>query len=124
MLRTVFAILTLGVLFAGCETRHPSAEQQTIQGVVTQVPADVRSVHAWHGHRFLVGSTPVIATNAVSEHELEQYVGKSVVVSGIWEAGQKWQPTEEDENMPAPAYPDEQMIRGGGLKVSSIQLSE
>jgi hypothetical protein len=48
-----------------------------------------------------------------------------VVVSGIWDAGQEWRPTEEEKNMPMPVYPDENIIiRGEGLKVSSIQLSK
>jgi len=89
------------------------------------IPASVRSSQAWHGHQFMVGSTPVIPTAAVPEKELKWHVGKSVVVSGIWHAGQQWRPTEEEKNMPMPVYRDEQIIiRGEGLKVSSIQLSK
>ncbi|MDH3692675.1 MAG: hypothetical protein OEU36_24880 [Gammaproteobacteria bacterium] len=125
MIRNLLAILMLGILFAGCTTRHPPPEQKTVQGVMKHVPANVRSSQAWQGHQFMVGSTPVIPTAAVPEKELEWHVGKSVVVSGIWDAGQEWWPTEEEKNMPMPVYPDEQIIiRGEGLKVSSIQLSK
>ena len=125
MSRDLLAILMLGILFAGCTTRHAPPEQMTVQGVMKHIPASVRSSQAWHSHQFMVGSTPVIPTAAVSEKELKWHVGKSVVVSGIWHAGQQWRPTEEDENMPMPVYPDEQIIiRGEGLKVSSIQLSK
>jgi hypothetical protein len=89
------------------------------------IPANVRSSQAWQGHQFMVGSTPVIPTAAVPAKKLKWHVGKSVVVSGIWHAGQPWRPTEEEKKMPIPVYPDEQIIiRGEGLKVSSIQLSK
>jgi hypothetical protein len=92
---------------------------------MTHVPANVKSLQAWQGHQFMVGSTPVIPTAAVPAKELKWHVEKSVVVSGIWHAGQPWRPTEEEEKMPMPVYPDEQIIiRGDGLKVSSIQLSK
>ena len=125
MIRNLLAILMLGILFTGCTTRLAPPEQMTVQGVMKHFPANVRRSHAWHGHQFMVGSTPVIPTAAVPEKELKWHVGKSVVVSGIWHAGQQWRPTEEEENMPMPVYPDEQIIiRGDGLKVSSIQLSK
>ena len=125
MIRNLLAILMLGILFAGCTTRHSPVEQMTVQGVMKHIPANVRSSQAWQGHQFMVGSTPVIPTAAVPAKELKWHVGKSVVVSGIWHAGQQWRPTEEEENMPMPVNPDEQIvIRGEGLKVSSIQLSK
>lgn len=125
MIRKLLAILMLGILFAGCTTRHAPPEQMTVQGVMKHIPASVRSSQAWHGHQFMVGSTPVIPTAAVPEKELKWHIGKSVVVSGIWHAGQQWRPTEEEKNMPMPVDPDEPIIiRGDGLKVSSIQLSK
>jgi hypothetical protein len=87
-------------------------------------PSHVKSSQSWQGHNFIVGDTPVIPTASVPENELEKHVGKSVIVTGVWYGGQEWQPSEE-EVLPMPVKPDNKIIiRGDGLKISSIKLIE
>jgi len=125
MIRKILITLILSMFIAGCAKQGPDPEQKTVQGLMKHYPANVRSSQAWQGHNFMVGDTPVIPTGAVPENELLRHVGKSVVVSGVWHAGQQWQPSKEEKNIPMPVNPDNQIIiRGDGLKVSSIELAE
>ncbi|MGB0744303.1 MAG: hypothetical protein ACPGSB_07230 [Opitutales bacterium] len=98
---------------------------RTVQGVLKHYPSDVRSAQAWHGYNFMVGNTPVIPTKELTEEKLKEFVGAKVSVTGVWEPGREWKPTEEQTAMPMPAYPDEQkIIVGDGLKATSISLVE
>jgi len=122
MTKIILATLILSMFAAGCAQQGPDPELKTVQGLMKHFPADVKSSQAWQGHHFMVGDTPVIPTAAVPEAELRRHVGKSVVVSGVWYAGQQWQPGEEEKDLPMPVMPDNQIIiRGDGLKVSSIR---
>ena len=123
-MRTLSGILAFGTfLAAGCSTQQPPPEERTVQGVLEHFPSDVKSSQAWHGHNFMVGKTPVLPTDTVPEDVLKKHVGNLVVVTGIWHPGERWQPTEEEMNMPTPVDPEKEVvIRGDGLEASSVKL--
>ena len=100
-------------------------EQRTVRGMLEHFPSDVKSVEAWYGHNFMVGDTPVIATEEVPEETLSKFVGTEVVITGVWQPGEQWNPTEEEANMPNPVSPDTAaVIRGDGIKASTIKPVE
>ncbi len=73
----------------------------------------------------MVGTTPILPTEPVPEDVLKKYVGNLVVVTGVWHPGERWEPTEQEMNMPMPVDPEKEVvIRGDGLKASSIALVE
>ena len=122
MIRRILFVLVLIMYFHGCSTQQKTPEQMTIQGVLNHFPTNVRSMQAWSDHQFMIGNTPIIPTPAVPEERLKRHVGSSVIVSGVWHAGKEWHPTEEEKDMPMPAYPKKQIIsRGDGLRLSSIK---
>ena len=56
---------------------------------------------------------------------LKKFVGAMVTVSGTWQPGEPWVPTEEEKLMPMPVDPDNDVvIRGDGLLAASIGLIE
>ena len=146
MMKKVTLLLLSGSVIAGCSNEDPGPdqnpspmqesalkqesvpEQKTVRGLLNHFPSDVRSAQAWHGHNFLVGDTPVIPTEAVSEETLKEFVGSKVVVTGVWHPGERWNPSEEEQNMPRPLdppHPDqEEIVRGDGHKASSISRLE
>ena len=125
MMKNTFVIMLLGCLVAGCATQRRLPQQKTVRGYLKHFPSNVRSSQAWHGHHFMVGNTPVIPTDEVPEEILKKFVGALVMVSGAWHPGERWNPTEEEMNMPMPVDPDKQVvIRGDGLRASMIGLVE
>jgi hypothetical protein len=97
-------------------------KQKTAQGVLKHFPSDVRSAQAWHGHTFMVGKTPVIATEKVPEEALMKLVETEVIVSGVWYPGERWNPTEEEARMPTPLSSDtEGVVRNQGIRASSVK---
>lgn len=137
MIKKVTAILLFGTLIIGCsdhesESRPESEsakvsvpEQRTVRGVLRHFPSDVKSAEAWHGHNFIVGDTPVIATENVSQETMKRFVGLEVIVSGVWHPGEQWKPTEEESGLQAPVYPDgEVVVRGDGIQAASIKPAE
>lgn len=100
---------------------EPTQERKTVRGVLKYFPSDVKSAQAWNGHQFIVGDTPVIATDKVPEETLKKFVGRELTVSGIWYPGEPWNPTEEAASLPNPLpHNKEAVVRGDGLKISSI----
>ena len=123
MIKKILASAIILLFVVGCAKQSADTEQMTAKGVMKHFPSDVKSPQAWQGHNFMVGNTPVIPTPDVSEDELLSHIGKSVVVIGTWYDGQQWQPNENEKNLPIPVSQENQiMIRGDGLKVSSISL--
>jgi len=123
MINKILALAVVFIFVVGCAKQGADTEQMTAKGIMEHFPADVKSPQAWQGHNFMVGNTPVIPTPAVSEAELLNNVGKSVVVIGTWYGGKQWQPNENEQNLAIPVNQENQiMIRGDGLKVSSIRL--
>ena len=107
----------------GCEKKDPGPEHRSAKGLMKHYPSNIQSIQSWQGHNFIVGDTPVIPTESVTEDELQKYIGKFVIVTGIWHSGQEWTPSENEKDVPAPIMTDNQIvIRGDGLKVSSIKI--
>lgn len=100
MIKKAAVLVFFVSLILGCtEQQSPLSEesvpeQRTVRGVLSHFPSDVRSAQAWHGHNFIVGDTPVIATETVSEERLKTFIGLTVIVTGVWHPGEKWNPTE------------------------------
>lgn len=115
--------VTLASVFAGCPAKDSKKESRTVRGVLKHYPSDVKSVEAWSGHNFMIEETPILPSEFVSEDQLKKHVGAHVMVSGIWEPGNPQEPSAEEQNLPAPVNPGkETMIRGDGLRASSIEL--
>ena len=73
----------------------------------------------------MVGTTPILPSDVVPEDVLMKHVGNVVVVTGVWQPGQRWQPTERELTGQMPVDPEKDIvIRGDGLKASSITLVE
>lgn len=113
------------LLAGGCQT--PTAGQKEIKsatGVLSHFPSNVRTGHAWYGHNFIIGGVPVQPTAVVPESDLLKCVGKKVSVSGTWNPGFVWKPTEEERNMQMPVDPDKDgpVIRGDGIMVEKLEI--
>nr|BAJ07024.1 hypothetical protein [uncultured bacterium] len=121
LLLALFLIMNV----VGCEKQDPDPEQRSAKGLMKHYPSNVQSIQSWQGHNFIVGDTPVIPTESVTDVEMQKYIGKTVIVTGIWHSGQEWTPSENEKDIPALIMPDNQVvIRGDGLKVSSIKIME
>lgn len=101
---------------------------RSASGVLQHYPLDVKGMRAWLGHEFLVGLTPVKATDAVSRDTLLAMVGEYVEVEGRWNPGEEWQrPTPEDEEfyMQHPTGPEfEKIVLGACIEVTAIEQIE
>jgi hypothetical protein len=126
--------LILGACFVACSEQRTDQkfpplgaqpkvrDQMMATGILKYFPSDVKSVQAWSGHTFMVGSTPVIATSEVSEEMLNKLVETEVTVTGEWHPGEKWQASEEDAISQTPHFPTGQdIVRGEGIKLISIK---
>ena len=121
----LFVVLLVAVLVAGCVSGSPTPERMTVRGVLQHFPSDVRSAQAWYGHNFIVGSTPILPTDNVPKEVLKEHVGKHVVITGIWDPGQAWEPDDKELNLPMPVDPEKEVIiRGDGLEASSLTVVE
>lgn len=135
--------LLLACLMAGCTDREPAeerdaaspqsppaesltaAETRTVEGVLKHFPSDVKSVESWYGHTFKVGSTPIISTETIPEETLRKFVGSEVVITGTWDSGKEWSPSEEQQALSMPIDGgSEAVVRGEGLRASSVSLLE
>lgn len=96
--------------------------KKSARGTLKHFPQNVKSVQAWYGHEFMVGDTPVKATGAVSKEKLMSFVGQKVNVDGIWNPGEVWNPTEEEQRLSNPVLAEEvEVVRGEGIEVLAIQ---
>ncbi|MBT4692160.1 MAG: hypothetical protein HOB73_02315 [Planctomycetaceae bacterium] len=129
MVKRLLSLVLLGCLVGGCDREQPVTEKnivrrlETVSGLLEHFPENVQSTHAWHGHYYMVGGTPVIPTKEVPAETLQRFVGLEVVIQGVWHPGEKWNPTTEEENdLARPTGLDQpEVVRGDGVKVSSIQ---
>ena len=108
-------------------------EKMTALGILRHFPSDVKSVQAWYGHNFLVGDTPVIATDKVSEETLKGLIGELVAVTGTWNPGERWKPTEEEFPVPTPqsilrdaegVVDAKGVVRGDGIEATTIKRAK
>ena len=121
-MKKISIILLLGILL-GCSLHQQTSEEKTVQGVLKHFPSNARSAHAWYGHNFIIGNTPILPTDTVPEAILKKHVGKVLSVSGIWYPGKQWKPTKEEMNIPMPVNPKNKVIvRDDGLRASSIKI--
>lgn len=136
--RAVLGYLLAGVAFGslGCRERNarptklaeagPSPpDARTVRGVLEFYPSDVQSVQAWYGHTFMVDGTPILPTDRVPEELLRKHVGRPVTVTGVWQSGTRWTPTEEEKRQPMPVDPEKEVVmRGDGLRATSISSGD
>jgi hypothetical protein len=106
------------------EPLRAQKQVRSVTGVLSHFPSDVRTAQAWYWHNFMVGGVPVQPTTAVPETELLKHVGKKVSVSGFWNPGIVWKPTEEERNTQMPVNPDKDapVIRGDGIIVEKLEV--
>lgn len=120
-MKTICITLLFGII-SGCSLQQSVPEEKTVQGVLKHFPSNARSAHAWYGHNFIIGNTPILPTDTVPDAILKKNVGKVVSVSGVWYPGKQWKPSKEEMNIPMPIdTKDKVIIRGDGLKASSIK---
>ena len=125
MKRIAKLMITCLILAGGCQT--PTSVQKEIKtatGILSHFPSNVRTGQAWYGHNFMVGGVPVQPTTVVSEKNLLKCIGKKVSVSGTWNPGFVWKPTDEERNMQMPVNPDKDgpSIRGDGIMVDKLEM--
>ena len=128
--RTQLILILTGVVGAlafvasGCQKNAPPKEQsRTASGILVHYPSGVRTPESWKGHNFSVNGVPVQPSEKVPESELLKCVGKRVSVTGQWNPGTVWKPTEEERKTQMPVYPDsdEPIIRGDGIRLETMQ---
>ncbi len=125
MMKNMMLFVVLGCIVAGCSTGQPKMEIRNVRGELKFYPSNVKSVQAWYGHNFVVDGTPILPTDQVPEDILKKFVGKRVIIQGVWQPGKRWKPSEEEKNMQMPVDPDKEIvIVGDGLKATSISLVE
>ena len=96
-----------------------------VQGVLRHHRQDVKSVEAWMGHEYTVNGKPILATVEVTTKVLRKFVGKTVVVEGVWNPGKKWEPSPEDAVLQTPSFGiDEVVMIGSGIEASKVELVE
>lgn len=124
-MKNLTLIIAVACIAAGCSTGQPTPETRTIRGELKFYPSNVKSVQAWYGHNFVVDGTPILPTAQVPEDTLKKFIGKHVIVQGVWQPGKRWTPSEEEKNMQMPVDPDNEIvIVGDRLKASMISLAE
>lgn len=112
------------VICGGCEKNpSPKGKSRTVSGILVHYPPDVRTAEAWKGHYFLLDGVPVQPSEKVPESELLKYVGKRISVTGRWNPGVVWKPTQEERQTDVPVNldPNQPVVRGDGLVVETIQ---
>ncbi len=118
-------LLVAGILAAGCSNQSPGTGVKIVRGTLRYYPPDVKSVPAWLGHNFMVGDTPILATELVPEDALKTLVGQVVIVRGTWQPGKQRKPSQDEAANTAPMFPEEHVvICGDGLRASSITVEK
>lgn len=103
---------------------NPSkAEIRSVEGLLRYYPSDVKSPEAWLGHPFMIGETPILPSETLSEAMLQRQVGKMVRISGPWDAGHLWQPSpqEQHQSRPSPMQPGVTR-RGDGIRATVLEV--
>ena len=118
-------MIIIGSTVAGCSIRNPTPETRTVRGELKFYPSNVKSVQSLYGHNFVVDGVPILPTAQIPEDKLKTFVGKLVIVQGVWRPGKPFTPTEEDNNMQMPVNTNKQnLMRGDGLQATSIASTE
>ncbi|MFN3193800.1 MAG: hypothetical protein ACE361_25020 [Aureliella sp.] len=106
------------------QEQSEAAAKRSARGVLQHYPLDVKGVEAWLGHEFLVGMTPVRATDAVSRDTLLKMVGEYVEVDGRWNPGEEWEPPTPDDEEFCMQHPTgaefEKVVLGASIEVTAI----
>lgn len=120
-MKYLFSVLIFTALLCGCEN---TKNLKTAEGLLRHYPSNVKSVEAWHGHEFKVGDVPIIPTQHVSREKVLQFVGKRVLVKGVWFEGREWNSNDDDfvESSPHNSSNNKKIIRGNGIRIQSISL--
>lgn len=120
-------LVSLLLCLPACSSADPT--EKKFEGIlIDHDTGGGKNSHQWYGYRFSVGNTPVLPTDRVNERAISAFVGKRVVVKGVWNPGKKWSPESEGEvasQSPVTHFKEDEkteVIRGEGLEVYSIDL--
>ncbi|MFH0926129.1 MAG: hypothetical protein V1872_10980 [bacterium] len=117
----VILFINIIVTVSGCKKTYSKNEAMiSAKGILVYYPEDVQSEQSWYGHNYIVGATPIQPTIRVTESTIKALIGKNVLVTGYWNPGRAWKPTEEKMNLPMPEDKDEPIIRGDGIMIEKI----
>lgn len=97
-------------------------EKRLVAGVLKHFPQNVKSVEAWEGSEFKIGSSTIIPTKEVTRDDLLKLVDQEVSISGNWNPGEHRLLTDEEKLYSRPLLPEGTIdIVGSGLEATSIR---
>lgn len=105
-------------------TKLRSVSKVSVHGVLRHFPQDVKSEQAWLGHEYMVGDTPIRPTNAVPAEKLQNLVGKTVTIEGVWNPGKEVEPTNEELHSRPIVPGGATLIRGSGIEALKVMRAD